>query len=235
MDASEFKIRMKRANLTRAEAAERLGVKVDTVNAYCKAGTSARPIPPELVRKVEEWVQHVPEKLVQAGKLVQVDVPIEKSEPKLVQPSGTDFETGYIEITEDYARSLGYGRDYSESDWFERAKAAILSSRRLGETRGKIVGHERWVGAPIGNLIAGNGPIGGGTRFGVSVDSAEWDGSQLVVHFTLDEEPGQESFRGKGKKPLDDLVSKVHEWSMQMGVTVDAPSLVRNALKEHGE
>lgn len=131
MDAKEFLLRIKRTGKTRKEIAGLLGCSLDTVNAYCKG---KRDVPHEVSQKAEGWGQFVVEKCPMGDKVESV--PIEKAVLSPTPPT-SDFETGYIEITEKYTRSLGY-------EDFEKGKRAILCSRALGETRGKIAGHERW-------------------------------------------------------------------------------------------
>lgn len=68
-----------------------------------------------------------------------------------------------------------------------------------------------------------------------SFDWAEWDGSQLLVGFTENFESSTTAFKPTGKKPLDSLIVQVNEWGLAHGVTTDAGTLVRDALKERGE
>lgn len=94
----------------------------------------------EFESKFAEWLSTVPPEKRRVWKS-RGKVPshiVEKAacaEPITFLVEG-DFETGYQPITEEYVRSLGY------SD-FEKGKRAILVSRQLGESRGKIP-HRRW-------------------------------------------------------------------------------------------
>lgn len=106
-----------------------LGISKAQLDSAC---TNRRDLKPDVVQKLEGLVQGV-------SPVVQ-----KAEEPVHMIVQGEDWETGYEPITEAYARSLGYGAAYRESDWFEKARRAIISSRQLGESRGKIAGHERW-------------------------------------------------------------------------------------------
>lgn len=147
MDATEFKLRLKRSGQTRQDAAENLGVSLDTVHAYCKG---KRSVTGEIAAKVAKWVQHVtgsspsvPIVVAEVGDIAPIPAVETVAAVPKDDPYKDDWETGFRPITEEYVRSLGYGSAYKGDDWFERGKRAVLSSRQLGETSGRVK-HERW-------------------------------------------------------------------------------------------
>lgn len=222
MDAIEFKTRLKRSGMTRFEAAESLGVSLDSVHGYCKGKTS---LPIRLADVVKDWPQHVAEPSPM-GNGVEL-LPIEKAVP--VVDMGNDWETGYQPITEAYAKSLGYFAVYRESDWFERARAAIIRSRQLGETRGKIAGHPRWGGSvkvesPAQELVGG-----------IQVTDVEFEGSVLKVSVVEGGESRVESFKGSGKNARENLVVQFEDWCRESGVAADCRRLILDAGRKVGE
>lgn len=161
MTSIELKERIARSGMSRREFAEWLGVSLDYVNAWCKSGTAARSVPEEYAERIRGMVQTVlsdgtdgtnPAEVVPLEPVVPLASGTDGTEPrdefaglkKLAHHLAGDFETGYQPITEEYAKSLGYFTAYKGADWFERARWAILASRRLGEMRGKILDHPRW-------------------------------------------------------------------------------------------
>ena len=152
MEASELRLRIQRSGKTRSQAAEELGNSLNTLNAWCKG---VRAIPEHVADVVRGWVQHsiemgtggvevVPIEPVSMGTGMGTEGGMGTSDG--YKPDEEDWETGYVEITEEYAKSLGYGVQYKGEDWFRRAKEAIIASRRLGAMRGKDMSHPRWKG-----------------------------------------------------------------------------------------